>query len=118
VVGTLTFVVALLPFDIWLYAPDSLAGIPGVSYIAGFLGLVSARAGDYPFLTANAFNAWALVGPIPLFSELSRTFIWAYDSLTLVGPLHAATLGAPRCWPSPSSRCPRACTSGTSSPFS
>jgi hypothetical protein len=94
VVGTLTFVVALLPFDIWLYAPDSLAGIPGVSYIAGFLGLLSARAGDYPFLTANAFNAWALVGPIPLFSELSRTFIWAYDSLALIGPIRAVTVGA------------------------
>jgi 4-amino-4-deoxy-L-arabinose transferase-like glycosyltransferase len=94
VVGALAIVLALLPFDIWINAPESLAGIPVVSHVAGFVGLLSARAGDYPVLTANAFNAWALVGPFPLFSELSRTFVWAYDSLTVIGPLNAATLGA------------------------
>ena len=80
VVGSLTVTLVLLPWDIWLYAPASLAGIPGVGQVAGFVGLLSARAGDYPVLTANAFNAWALVGPIPLFSELSRTFIWAQEA--------------------------------------
>ncbi len=94
VVGFLTLVLVLLPWDVWIYAPASVSGIPGVGHIAGFLGLLSERASDYPVLTANAFNAWALVGPIPLYSELSRTFIWAFDSLQVIGPVTAVTLGA------------------------
>jgi hypothetical protein len=94
VVGFVTGVLALLPFDMWVYAPADLAGIPVVGYIAGFVQQTLQAAGMFPVLTANAFNAWALVGPIPLFSELSRTFIWPFDSLPVFGSISAATLGA------------------------
>lgn len=93
-VGFLTGVLALLPFDMWHYAPEPLASIPVVGHIAGFVQQTLVAAGQFPVLTANAFNAWALVGPIPLYSELSRTFIWPFDSLPVLGPISAATVGA------------------------
>lgn len=92
-VGFLTGVLALLPFDMWRYAPADLAGIPVVGHIAGFMQQTLVAAGQFPVLTANAFNVWALVGPIPLYSELSRTFIWPFDSLLVLGSISAGTVG-------------------------
>jgi dolichyl-phosphate-mannose--protein O-mannosyl transferase len=93
-VAVVVFVVAILPFDLELLAPPGTVTVPVVGNISGFLNLLGSLSGYYHFLTVDAFNAWALVGPMPLFSEMSRTFIWTFDSLAVIGPVQAVTIGA------------------------
>ncbi|MEX2136632.1 MAG: phospholipid carrier-dependent glycosyltransferase [Chloroflexota bacterium] len=94
IVAVAVFVIAILPFDLQLLAPPELVSIPVIGQVSGFVSLIGSLADYYHVLTANAFNAWALVGPIPLYSELSRTFIWTFDSLQVIGPIQAVTIGA------------------------
>jgi 4-amino-4-deoxy-L-arabinose transferase-like glycosyltransferase len=94
IVGGAAFVLLLLPFDLQLLAPAGLVGVPVVGNVAGFMSVIGSLADFYHVLTANAFNAWALVGPVPLFSELSRTFIWTFDTLPVIGSIQAVTVGA------------------------
>ena len=94
VVAVAAFLITILPFDLPLLAPPGMVSVPLVSNVAGFMSLIGSLADYYHVLTANAFNAWALVGPIPLFHELSRTFIWTFDSLEVIGSIQAVTIGA------------------------
>ena len=62
--------------------------------MAGLIGLIVSVGGQYAVLTANAFNAWALVGPTPLASlGVGSQGSWTADSLVVFG-IPAVTLGA------------------------
>jgi hypothetical protein len=85
----------LLPFDITLFAPTSLADVPLIGHLAGLVGLVLGDTGQFSVLTANAFDLWALVGPTPLASVIGAGGgSWTADSLPIVAGLSAATIGA------------------------
>jgi len=88
-------IVPLLPFDIDRWAPAALADVPVISHVAGLVGLFVSVGGQFSVLTANAFNAWALVGTTPLASVIGGSgAAWTPDSLLLPGGLPAVTLGA------------------------
>jgi hypothetical protein len=85
----------LIPFDISRFAPASLADVPVISHVAGLLGLFVSDGGQFSYLTANAYNAWALVGDRSLASIIGASGgTWTADSLLVLGGLQAVTLGA------------------------
>ena len=85
----------LIPFDISRFAPASLADVPVISHVAGLIGLFVSDSGQFSYLTANAYNAWALVGDHTLASIVGGAGgTWTADSLLVVGGLQAVTLGA------------------------
>jgi hypothetical protein len=85
----------LIPFDIGQWAPASLADVPVVGNVAGLVSLFVSVGGQFSVLTANAYNAWALVGPSPLAGAIGASGTgWTPDSLIVVGGLSAATVGA------------------------
>jgi dolichyl-phosphate-mannose-protein mannosyltransferase len=92
-------IVPLLPFDIGRWAPPVLADVPIVGQVAGLVGLFVSVGGQFSVLTANAYNAWALVGPTPLAAVIGGSVIggsggtWTADSLALPGGLPAVTVG-------------------------
>ena len=93
--AALAGILPLIPFDIGRYAPASLADVPVISQVAGLIGLVVADGGQFSYLTANAYNAWALVGGHSLASIIGGSGgSWTPDSLLVVGSLQAVTLGA------------------------
>jgi hypothetical protein len=83
--------ILILPFDIESRAPSSVAGIPFVRDTAGLLALMAGELGHISPLTANAYNAWALVGPDPL--AVGGIAHWTDDSLKVVDGLSAFTIG-------------------------
>ena len=87
-------IVPLIPFDIGRYAPASLADVPVISHVAGLIGLFVADGGQFSYLTANAYNPWALVGPSSLAGVAASGGTWTADSLIVFGGLQAVTLGA------------------------
>jgi hypothetical protein len=88
-------IVPLVPFDIGRYAPASLAGLPVIGKVAGLIGLFVSDGGQFSILTANAFNAWALVGDNPLASIIGGSGgSWTADSIVVIGGIRAVTLGA------------------------
>lgn len=95
--GLLAFAVValvLLPFDIARFAPASLSDVPVIGHIAGLVGLIASDTGQYAVLTANAFNAWALVGPDSLAAAFGAgAGSWTADSLPVVAGVSAAALG-------------------------
>ncbi len=92
-VAAVAGIVVLLPFDIARLGPASLADVPVVGHVAGLIGLFASVGGQFSVLTANAYNAWALVGPAPLASAIGASGgTWTADSL-LVGGLPAVTIG-------------------------
>jgi len=93
--GALAGIVPLLPFDIGRYAPASLADVPVISQVAGLIGLFVSDGGQFSYLTANAFNPWALVGDHSLASIAGGSGgTWTADSLIIIGAVQAVTLGA------------------------
>jgi hypothetical protein len=85
----------LIPFDIGRWAPASLAEVPVVGHVAGLVALFVSVGGQFSVLTANAYNAWALVGPDPLSAAIGVSGAsWTPDSLILPGGLSAVTVGA------------------------
>ena len=84
----------ILPFDLPRYAPAGLSNVPVVSSVAGFVGLLSSTSNEFPVLTANAFNGWALVGNPPLTAVAAGSGSWVSDSTTAIAGLSAAELGA------------------------
>jgi dolichyl-phosphate-mannose-protein mannosyltransferase len=85
----------LLPFDITRSAPASLADVPVIGHFAGLAGLVLADLGSYAVLTANAFNAWALVGPTSLAAAYgSGGGTWTADTLPVIAGIPASVVGA------------------------
>ena len=88
-------ILAILPFDLASQAPAGIASIPILGSIAGLANVIESAAVYYSVLTVNAFNAWALVGPNPLAGAISsQDLTWTADSLQVVGPISAASLGA------------------------
>ncbi len=93
--AALAGILPLIPFDIGRYAPASLADVPVISHVAGLIGLFVSDGGQFSYLTANAYNAWALVGDHSLASIIGGSGgTWTADSLLIVGGLQAVTLGA------------------------
>jgi len=92
--GALTGIVPLLPFDIAKYAPDSLATLPIIGQVAGLIGLLVSVSGQFPVLTANAFNIWALAGSSPLASIAGSGGSWTPDSIVVLAGLTAVQVGA------------------------
>ena len=93
--GGLAGILPLIPFDITRYAPASLADVPVIGHVAGLLGLFVSDSGQFSVLTANAYNAWALVGDHSLAGIIGGSGgSWTADSLVVIGGLHAVTLGA------------------------
>jgi dolichyl-phosphate-mannose-protein mannosyltransferase len=92
--GGLAGIVPLLPFDIGHYAPASLADLPVISQVAGLIGLIVSDGGQFSYLTANAFNPWALVGDHSLASIAGSGGTWTADSLIVIGGVQAVTVGA------------------------
>jgi hypothetical protein len=83
--------ILILPFDIETRAPSSVAGIPFVRDAAGLLALMGGELGHISPLTANAYNAWALVGPDPF--AAGGVSHWTDDSLKVIDGLSAFTVG-------------------------
>jgi hypothetical protein len=92
--GAVVGVVLLLPFDLGVRGPASLADLPVIGQVAGLIGLFGADTGQFSVLTANAFNGWALVGSSPLTSIASGGGSWTSDSLVVVAGLTAVEVGA------------------------
>jgi hypothetical protein len=90
-VGIVVGLLLVLPFDLETRAPGSVAGIPFVGDAAGLLVLMAGELGHISPLTANAYNAWALVGPDPL--AVGGIAHWTDDSLKVVDGLDAFTVG-------------------------
>jgi len=95
VAGFVTAVLLCAPFGLTVIWPSSSA--PFVD--SSLLRLVLGTAGQYPYLTVNAYNAWALF-PVDGVSMASGGG-WLYDSPVkdavawgTIGPLNAATFGA------------------------
>jgi hypothetical protein len=95
VLAILVGIMVLAPFDIQSFAPASLADLPVIGQVAGLVGLVVQVGGEFSVLTANAFNAWALVGSTPLASVIGAGGgSWTVDSTVVLGGLSAVTIGA------------------------
>jgi len=92
--GTIVGIALLLPFDLGVYAPSSLATVPVVGQVAGLIGLFGSVSGQFSVLTANAFNGWALVGNPPLSSIAASGGSWTSDSVVILAGLTAVQLGA------------------------
>jgi hypothetical protein len=92
-VGAVVGIVPILPFDIQTFASPDLKGNLIVGHVAGLAGLFSSVSGQFSVLTANAFNAWSLVGSTPLAAGARSGGSWTTDSLPLVFGLSAFQLG-------------------------
>ncbi len=94
-VAMVVLTVPLLPFDIGTLGPASLADVPVIGHLGGLVGLFVADGGQYSVLTANAYNAWALVGGASLASVVGGSGgAWIADSLPVVAGIPAVTVGA------------------------
>jgi hypothetical protein len=96
--AVLAFVVGLIvlaPFDIQSFAPASLVDLPVIGPVAGLVRLFVQVGGEFSVLTANAYNAWALIGSTPLASAIGAGGgSWTADSTVVLGGLSAVTIGA------------------------
>jgi hypothetical protein len=61
--------------------------------IVGLLRLVLTTAGEYHYLTVNAYNGWALIAD-PGGVSLARAGTWSDDLVPLLGPLPGFVIGA------------------------
>lgn len=94
-VAAVALILPLLPFDIIRLAPASLSDAPVVGHVAGLIGLVVSAGNQFNVLTANAYNAWALVGPSPLATIIgSGAGAWTPDSIAVLGGIPAFILAA------------------------
>ncbi len=94
VAATLVAIAIIFPYDIWRYAPASLADVPVIGHVAGLIGLFQSVGGQYSVVTTNAFNGWALAGDPSLAAVSgSGSGSWVSDSLTVFGGISAVTLG-------------------------
>lgn len=88
-------VAVVVPFDLSVMAAPSLAAVPVLGDLAGLVGLFVRAGGEFRVLTANAFNAWALVGDPSLASSIGGGGAsWTADSLVVAVGLPAVTVGA------------------------
>ncbi|MGC8634683.1 MAG: phospholipid carrier-dependent glycosyltransferase [Candidatus Limnocylindrales bacterium] len=61
--------------------------------VVGLVRLVLTTAGEYHYLTVNAYNGWALVAD-PGGASLARAGTWSDDLVPLLGPLPGFAIGA------------------------
>jgi Gpi18-like mannosyltransferase len=61
--------------------------------VVGLVRLVLTTAGEYHYLTVNAYNGWALVAD-PGGVSLARAGTWSDDLVPLLGPLPGFVIGA------------------------
>ena len=61
--------------------------------IVGLLRLVLTTAGEYHYLTVNAYNPWALIAD-PGGASLAHAGTWSDDLVPLLGPLPGFVIGA------------------------
>ena len=98
--GYLTAVLLCLPFGLSVFEVTSQAPF----FASGLLDQIVKAGGGYPYLTVNAYNAWALV-PSDLGNSLATSGQWVCDAVSLdasrcgagsvqVGAIPAVTLGA------------------------
>ncbi len=98
--GYLTAVVLCLPFGLSVLVPQAEAPF----FSSGLIEQIVLAGGGYPYLTVNAYNAWALV-PGDLGNSLANSGLWMCDSLmvdasrctsgtTTFGPIPAVAVGA------------------------
>jgi len=88
-------VALLVPFDLSVMASPTVASVPVVGNVAGLVGLFVRAGGEFSVLTANAFNAWALVGDPSLAASIgSGGSSWTADSLIFAAGIPAVTVGA------------------------
>lgn len=93
VVAAVVGIVPLLPFDIQTFASPDLQGNLVIGHVAGLAGLFSSVSGQFSVLTANAFNAWSLVGSAPLAAGAGSGGSWTPDSAAMLLGLSAFQLG-------------------------
>jgi len=74
-VGLLVAFATITPFDLAELAVARAPGFPIGGDLGGLLVLVGSTAGEYHYLTVNAYNLWALVGP----TSLAHAGVWTSD---------------------------------------
>lgn len=98
--GYLTAVLLCLPFGLTVLVPQTDAPF----FSSGLIEQIVLAGGGYPYLTVNAYNAWAVV-PGDLGNGLANSGLWMCDSLaveasrctsgtTTFGPIPAVAVGA------------------------
>lgn len=75
--GVVAFFIVALPFGMGPYE---------------YLALVASTAGQYKYLTVNAYNAWALIG-VGKTPSLASSGLWSDDTAKLLGPLSGFAIG-------------------------
>ncbi len=95
VVAGLALILPIVPFDIARFGPASLADVPVLGQLGGLAGLYASAGGEFAVLTANAYNAWALVGSNPLATAIgAQGGSWTPDSVAVLGGVPAVLVGA------------------------
>ena len=61
--------------------------------VVGLIRLVVTTAGEYHYLTVNAYNGWALIAD-PGGASLAQAGTWSNDLVPLLGPLPGFAIGA------------------------
>jgi 4-amino-4-deoxy-L-arabinose transferase-like glycosyltransferase len=95
--GFLTAVLLCLPFGLGVFEFTSRAPF----FTSGLLDQIVKAGGGYPYLTVNAYNAWALV-PSDLGNSLASSGQWVCDVVTTVVHVrpelqYGVGLGSSRC---------------------
>lgn len=94
-------IVVILPFDLGsrtgilagVPVLETLAGVPVVREVLGLLCVIGGTAAQYPNLSVNAYNPWALVGDPALIGSAGVPGPWQPDSLPILGvPAHLVGL--------------------------
>ena len=95
VVAGLALILPIVPFDIARFGPAALADVPVLGQLGGLAGLYASAGGEFAVLTANAYNAWALVGANPLAAAIgTQGGSWTPDSLVVLGGVPAVMVAS------------------------
>jgi hypothetical protein len=76
-VGLAMLVVLILPFNLDLF---------------GLMRIAAGAAGEYNYLSVNAYNPWALVGAGGT-PSIAESGLWSEDTLGLLGPIPGVAIG-------------------------
>jgi len=89
-VGLAVLFLVITPFDLAELAALRAPLLPIGGDLGGLLVVVGQAAGQYHYLTVNAHNLWALVGPTPL----AWAGVWTSDLLPAIGAIPYVAIGA------------------------
>lgn len=82
------------PFDLSVVTNGTYPSIPFFTSADGLLHLITSDVGQYNVLTANAFNPWSTVGPVPLWHGLGHgTAVWVPDQVHVLFGWSAFRIG-------------------------